>query len=135
MKGAMCPNCRALHQAAGSSALVGLNNDDRYHVTHCKLCETPTGEFARGPDLPDVGPDEFGYPMAVVPWMQAATSEPSDDVALVPPGIKPRGPDRAMRDMLRKVEGQPAFDIKNIEEAVSVRLAGRRKKPGDEGST
>lgn len=73
MNAAACPTCRAIHEATSALALVGLNDDQRYRRTHCVLCETPSSYFLPIGDLPDPDADEFGYPLAVVPWMHVGT--------------------------------------------------------------
>jgi hypothetical protein len=68
MKVCMCPTCGVLHEAVPASSLVGLNDEKVYARTHCRMCETPSEGFIRRRDEPDLEPDEFGYPAAVVPW-------------------------------------------------------------------
>lgn len=68
MKVCMCPTCGVLHEAVPAS-LHGLSDDEVYARTHCRMCETPSDVFIRRKDEPDLGPNELGYPAAVVPWL------------------------------------------------------------------
>lgn len=69
MKVCMCPTCGVLHEAVPASKLVGLSEEQVYARIHCRMCETPSDVFIQVRDEPDLGPDEIGYPAAVVPWL------------------------------------------------------------------
>jgi len=69
MKVCMCPTCGVLHEAVPESHLVGLTGEQVHARTHCRMCETPSEVFIRRVDEADLGPDEIGYPAAVVPWL------------------------------------------------------------------
>lgn len=72
MKMAACPVCRTMHEAVGVVALEGADKERSYRITHCRFCETPSATFHQRPDRPELSDDEMGYPMAVVPWLEAS---------------------------------------------------------------
>lgn len=69
MKMAACSICRTVHEAVGSQALIGADEERTYRITHCRLCKSSSAKFRQLPDQPDLADDELGYPMAVVPWL------------------------------------------------------------------
>jgi hypothetical protein len=69
MKVCMCPTCGVLYEAMPASSLVEMSDEQVYARTHCRMCETPSDVFIRRNDEPDLGPNEFGYPAAVVRWL------------------------------------------------------------------
>lgn len=74
MKVCKCPNCGVLHEAARTTILAGLGEDQVYLCTHCRFCEHPTGNFVQLPDERYLQPDELGYPVAVVHWLHDAAA-------------------------------------------------------------
>jgi hypothetical protein len=85
MKMAVCPFCRVLHEAVGAGALDSASDEQAYRITHCRLCESPSSTFVQRPDMPEVADDEFGYPLAVVPWLDASVlRKPSPPKAPAP---------------------------------------------------
>jgi len=64
---AVCPNCRVIHEAVSAGVLDGADEERRYALTHCRLCETPSRYFRKlEPEAPELALDEIGYPAAVV---------------------------------------------------------------------
>lgn len=72
MKVCRCPRCGTVHEAASSTALLGADERLVHRRTHCRLCSLRSEHFTPLPDEPDLGPNDMGYPMAVVPWMGGA---------------------------------------------------------------
>lgn len=70
MKVCACPVCGTVHEAAPSTVLNGLTEEQVYARTHCKLCESPSSRFVALADEPDLKNEEFGYPLAVVRWLK-----------------------------------------------------------------
>lgn len=67
MRIAVCPFCGVMHEAVGREDLNGADEQRRYRLTHCRLCETPSKWFkllAR--EEPDLKPGDFGYPSIVM---------------------------------------------------------------------
>lgn len=69
MRVCACPMCGTLHEAVSAVALIGITEEQLYDRTHCRLCELPSSTFIALKDEPDLGDDELGYPLAVVPWL------------------------------------------------------------------
>lgn len=67
MQLALCPACRVVHQVVSPTVLLGLDDEHAYDVTHCRLCETSSGEFLPLKDAPTQASDDIGYPATVVP--------------------------------------------------------------------
>lgn len=67
MKVCMCRYCGVKHEAASAIDLLGLDEEQTYRRTHCRLCESPSSTFVRLADEPDLQPDELGYPLVVMP--------------------------------------------------------------------
>jgi len=64
---AACPNCRVVHEVVGAELLDDADDERRYVLTHCRLCNTPSFRFRRlESEAPELGPDELGYPAAAV---------------------------------------------------------------------
>jgi len=64
---AMCPACRCLYQVVGPARISGEDAQRIYDLTHCLVCETSSGLFLPMKDEPGTPPNNFGYPLAVVP--------------------------------------------------------------------
>lgn len=67
MKLALCPACRVVHQVVSPTAFVGLEDERAYAITHCRLCETPSGQFLPLKDAPAQPSDDIGFPAVIVP--------------------------------------------------------------------
>ncbi|MDC6168386.1 antitoxin Xre/MbcA/ParS toxin-binding domain-containing protein [Paucibacter sp. XJ19-41] len=67
MQLALCPACRVVHQVVSPTILLGLDDEHAYAATHCRLCESSSGQFLPLIDAPDQPSDDIGYPTAVVP--------------------------------------------------------------------
>jgi len=80
MKMAICPVCKTVHEATGQRTLRGADERRTYRITHCRLCESPSTGFHPLPNQPDLADDELGYPMAVVPWIEAEGAQVSASV-------------------------------------------------------
>lgn len=77
MKLAICPCCRVVHQVADPKALDGATDERRYRLTHCRLCKTPSRFFkVVEREVPELRPDEIGYPAAVVPSALGESTAP-----------------------------------------------------------
>lgn len=59
-----------VHQVVSPTALVGLDDEHVYDVTHCRLCETSSGHFLPLKNAPAQPSDDIGYPAAVVPLFE-----------------------------------------------------------------
>lgn len=67
MKIAVCPFCRVMHEAVGPEALKNADDERRYKLTHCRLCEASSEPFkVRAREEPELEDDELGYPAIVL---------------------------------------------------------------------
>lgn len=64
-----CVQCGVVHEAVPRAKLFVAALEDIYRITHCRHCGSHSSTFAPLPDEPDLGDDELGYPVAVVPWL------------------------------------------------------------------
>ncbi|WP_271007426.1 antitoxin Xre/MbcA/ParS toxin-binding domain-containing protein [Paucibacter sp. B51] len=67
---ALCPVCRVLHQIVRPTALVDVDEERAYSITHCRHCECSSGQFLPLKDADDTAPNDIGYPAAVVPLFE-----------------------------------------------------------------
>lgn len=67
MQLALCPSCMVVHQIVSPTALVGLYDEQVHGITHCRLCESSSGQFLPLKDAPSQPSDDIGFPAAVVP--------------------------------------------------------------------
>lgn len=116
MKLSICPGCRVIHEAVGTKVLAGVDEDRRYELTHCRLCELPSEAFRPLPDPPDPADDEIGYPMAVVPWMKDEGPHRIDKQATPITSSTSTGP---RRPAVKAAQGQPTTKL-------DIRVHGRR---------
>ena len=70
MQLALCPTCRVVHQVVSPTILLGLDDEHAYAATHCRFCETSSGQFLPLKDSPTKPSDDIGYPSAVVPLFE-----------------------------------------------------------------
>lgn len=116
MKLSVCPRCGVMHEAVGTKVLAGVDEDRRYDLTHCRLCELPSTAFRPLPDRQDLADDEIGYPMAVVPWVKDEGAHRIDiDATPITSSARP-GP---RKPAAKAAQGQPATKL-------DIRVHGRR---------
>lgn len=70
MQLALCPACRVVHQVVSPTTLVGLDDEHGYAITHCRLCETSSGQFLPLKDAPAQPSDAISFPAVVVPLFE-----------------------------------------------------------------
>lgn len=95
MQLALCPSCKIVHEVVSPTALVGLEEERAYAITHCRLCETSSGQFLPLKDAPAQPSDEVGDPAAVVPVFEGQYGDwwlvgPDQLVLLAKAGLRVR---------------------------------------------
>jgi len=117
MKLAKCPYCGVLHEAVGRSALAGADQETAVRITQCALCEAPSDQFVQvAKEVQAPGADDFGYPRAVVPWIESDGSPSNAPVAPSPPGPA----------STHKLPAANAVPNAQALELLDIRLDGRR---------